>query len=401
VTDSSVVVVGAGTVGLVTALGLARNGVDVAVVERETAVASGPRDMIYHWSILPTLADLGILEPMLQAGLSCDRLTMRVLATGETLHLDMGALGDITSTPFNLHLPQRQMTDVLMAALAQWPHATVERGVEVREISQDPDGVTIRADAAGESREYRSRWVVGADGSHSVVRHAAGLSLAGTTWPERMVSADLRFDLSTLGHSCGSTQLDPEYGATIAKVDASGLWRYTIAESRMLPEEQIEERALEAIRHALPEGADPGLVRISGYRIHQRAADRFRIGRALLVGDAAHLTTPSLALGMLSGLCDAKLLVEGLSAVILDRTGDEVLDEYSTRRRRNFRDVTSPRSSERMELLFSPGSAAQLEARVAVYRETAASRDKTRKFFHADGDCESPALFAAHEARSS
>lgn len=397
-TKCSVVVIGAGTVGLVTALGLARNGVEVAVLERDTDVGTAPRDMVYHWSILPTLADLGILQPMLDAGLRCDRYSMKVLATGETVYLDMDVLGDITSTPFNVHVPQREMTDVLMAALAERPHATVQRGVDVREISQDADGVTITADAAGEAREYRSQWVVGADGSHSVVRRAVGLSFGGTTWHERMVSADLRFDMSTLGHSCASTQLDPEYGATIAKVDVSGLWRYTIAESRMLPDDRIQERALNAIRHALPDGADPGLVRMSPYRIHQRSADSYRVGRALLVGDAAHLTTPSLALGMLSGLCDAKLLIEGLSAVVLDGAAAEVLDEYSISRHQNFRDVTSPRSSERMELVFAPRSTARLDERMAAYRQAAVDRDERRKFFEPDLECASPSLFGTRRA---
>ena len=397
-TKRSVVVVGAGTVGLVTALGLARRGVDVTVVEREVTVDAGPRDMIYHWSILPALAELGVLVAMQQVGLTCSRYTMQVLATGERISLDMDVLADATPTPFNLHVPQAAMTDVLVAALDALPNATVERGVEVLSLEQDADGVTITADSADGPREYRSDWVVGADGARSNVRRTLGLSLAGRTWPERMISIDLGYDLGLLGHSCGSTQLDPTHGATIARVDTTGVWRYTIAESRMLPEEQITDRALEALREALPDGADHQVVRMSPYRIHQRSTDTYRVGRALLVGDAAHLTTPTLALGMLSGLCDAMLLVEGLAAVILDRISDGLLDEYSTRRRQNFRDVTSPRSAERMDLVYAPGSMAELDRRFDLYRRIALDRDATRSFFEADLDCRSPSLFTRHDA---
>ena len=103
---------------------------------------------------------------------------------------------------------------------------------------------------------------------------------------------------------------------------------------------------------------------------------------------------------MLSGLCDARLLIEGLSAVIVDDATDQLLDEYSTRRRQNFRDVTSPRSSERMELVYAQSSGAELDERIAVYRDIAANRDATRTFFEADLDCQSTSLFIRDDAPS-
>ena len=247
--------------------------------------------------------------------------------------------------------------------------------------------MTVTARRAGEDLTYRADWVIGADGSHSVVRRSLGLSFAGTTWPSCLVSSDLRFDLATRGHALASRQLDPTYGALIAKVDSSGLWRYTSAENRMLPAEQIVERARTAMIAALGV-EDPQVERMVPYRVHQRSADAFRIGRAILVGDAAHLTTPTLALGMLSGLYDAKLLLETLPAV--DTLGEETLDHYSSERHRNFWSVTSPRSSASMQLVFSPGTAAQLDERVEVHREITSSRDETRNFLLGDLDCESP-----------
>jgi len=392
VSQQSVVVVGAGTVGLVTALGLAQNGFDVTVLERETATPTGPRDTAYHWCILPTFAKLGVLDAMISQGLACTELSMKVLRTGELIQLSMDPLSDVAAYPFNLHLPQNVLVEVMSAALTECPNVRVERGVAVTAVSQDQTGATVTALDGTESRTYRAGWVIGADGSRSVVRRSLGMSFAGTTWPERLVSTDLRFDFSTLGHSSASALLDPKLGAIVAQVDRTGLWRYTIAESRMLDEDGIEARTLDAISQALPSGADPDIVVATPYRAHQRSADAFRRGRVLLVGDAAHITVPTLAFGMLSGLYDAKSLIEALSAVALDGHDEEILDDYSAKRRHNFWDVVSPRSSERMELLFRGGDTAQLDRRLVSLRRMAADRSATRRFFEEDRDCETPSL---------
>ena len=385
--NRSVVVVGAGTVGLVTGIALAQRGFDVTIVERQVAPADGPRDMVYHWCVLPFFAELGMLEGMTKRGIVCTEYSWLVLATGENLRLDLSALGDVTERPFNLHVAQTAMAGVAADVLSGLPDARIEWGVDVTDIQQDQSGVTVNARRSdGEVVTYRADWVIGADGSHSVVRRSVGLSFAGVTWSKRLISCDLRFDLSTLGHSVASTQLDPAHGALIGKVDATGLWRYTAAENRTLPVEQVTQRALESITTALGV-EDPQIQAVVPYRVHQRSADAFRVGRAILVGDAAHLTNPTLAYGMLSGLFDARLLVDLLPAV--DTLGDEVLDDYASERHRNFWGFTSPRSSSRMEFVFSPGSAAHLEERVEHLREVTSSRDETRRYFLDDLDCES------------
>jgi 3-(3-hydroxy-phenyl)propionate hydroxylase/6-hydroxy-3-succinoylpyridine 3-monooxygenase len=342
--------------------------------------------MVYQWCVLPLFAELGMLAGMTRLGVVCTEYSMLVLATGENLRLDLSTLADVAEHPFNLHVPQTAVAEVGVGQLSQLPDARIEWGVNVGDVQQDRSGVTVKAQQAGEDLEYRADWVIGADGSHSVVRRSLGLSFAGTTWPKHLLSSDLRFDLATLGHAVASTQLDPTHGALIGKVDATGLWRYTCAENRTLPAEQTTARALEAITAALGV-EDPQVQTVVPYRVHQRSADAFRVGRAILVGDAAHLTNPSLAFGMLSGLYDAKLLIDALPAV--DTLGDDVLDRYSSDRHENFWGVTSPRSSANMELVFSPGTAAQLDERVEYYREIASSRDETRRFFLDYLDCES------------
>ena len=247
----SVVVVGAGTIGLVTGLGLARQGFDVTIVERETSPGAGPSDMVYRWCVLPFLAELGMLDGMLQRGVVCPEISLVVPATGENLRLDLGTLADVTEHPYNLHVPFASVADVATDLFAGLPNARIVWGVEVTAVQQDASGVTVTGRSReGEAHEYRGGWVVGADGSQSVVRRSLGLSFAGTTWPKHLLSCDLRLDLAALGHAVGSTQFDVAHGALIGQVDPSGLWRYTAAENRTLPVDQATERALRGCARA-------------------------------------------------------------------------------------------------------------------------------------------------------
>jgi 3-(3-hydroxy-phenyl)propionate hydroxylase len=373
VKDDSVIVVGAGTVGLVTALGLSQAGIPVRVLEAAPSIPDGARDMVYNWSVLGGLARLGVLPDVERRGLRVTAHAYRVHKTGETIRFDLSALDGMVAHPFNLHVGQREMTRILLERLARFPTAEVEWGTSVSGVTQRPDGVTVVGDADDGAATYSAGWIVGADGARSSVRRELGLGLAGMTWPDRFVAINLRFDFETMGFAPSGYLIDPVRGAIVAEVDKTGLWRYIYAEHRTLPEESIGERVCQRLREELPDGADPEIQSFFPYRIHERSADRYRAGRALLVGDAAHLTNPTRTLGMTSGLFDAYALV----------------------RRRNFLDCTSAISAAAKEFIFPFHYASGQEEALAELRAMTADPVARRDYLLEGGRLGTPPLLGS------
>ncbi|WP_300400504.1 FAD-dependent monooxygenase [Nocardioides sp.] len=380
-TTQGVTVVGGGPHGLLHALALARAGIDVTVLEaRPPRTTGSPRAMTFHWSMMQGLDRLGILEEALSRGIIHQVWSLNVLATGERMALELDVLAGDIEHPFTLHLPQEQLGEIILSRLAEHAHVHLEWNTRVQRLVQDSDGVNVLADSPDGEREYRSSWVVGADGATSAVRRAIGLGLPGVTWPERFVAANLRYDFAALGYEVSTLQLDPTDGALVAQIDDQGLWRYLYAESLKLPEETVGDRMGEVLRRVLPGGPLPEIEAYAAHRMHQRVADRFRVGRVLLLGDAAHVTNPTSAYGLAGGYFDSECLVEALSAVIHDGAGDDILDRYSEVRRRVFTDLASPVSTESKQLLWNSAKPGRLQGEIERFRHITASRARQREY---------------------
>jgi 2-polyprenyl-6-methoxyphenol hydroxylase-like FAD-dependent oxidoreductase len=374
ITDS-VVVVGAGPVGLLNALGLARAGVPVTVIERGPGVVASPRAIVYHWSVLDGIARLGLLDEALELGFTKQDYTYLDFATGERIDYSLDVLEGRTSYPFNLHLGQHLLAEIALRRLSQIPHAEVRWNTTLRGLTQDGTGVTLHAEGPDGPVDLRAGWVIGADGAGSAVRKALGLEFDGITWPKRFIAVNLRYDFSQQGYARTTFLIDPRYGAIIAKLDKHDLWRCTYSEPLELPEESIGERMPAYFDVILSGVRDIDVDAFAPYRMHQRAAPRFRVGRVLLAGDAAHATNPSGGYGLTSGLFDAFVLYDALAAVVRGESGDSVLDHYAEQRRRNFLDVVSPAATENKRVIFDTTDPVRREADLARLRRMATDKD--------------------------
>jgi 2-polyprenyl-6-methoxyphenol hydroxylase-like FAD-dependent oxidoreductase len=367
-----VIVVGGGPVGFITALGLAQTGVRVTVIEAESTIVNSPRAAVYFWSVLDGLGRLGILDEAESTGVRKQDFTYLVRCTGERIVYSMEMLQGHTRYPYNLHLGQHRLTDIAMRRLTTYSNATVRFGTRLRELRQDPHGVTLSVEAECGTEELRAGWVIGADGGGSAVRRQLGLSFNGMTWPERFVATNVYYDFERHGYARSTFVIDGSFGAVIAVLNNEGLWRCTYMEDASLPEEAVLERLPRALEAILPGQGSYQLDRASPYRMHQRSAPRYRVGRVVLAGDAAHVTNPTGGLGLTSGLFDSYALVPALTAVILEHADDEVLDRYSEARRDAFVCIASPQAIVNKRLIYHANGGGQgLEDALASLRRLA------------------------------
>lgn len=372
--EETVTIVGAGPAGLIAALGLAKSGVEVNVLERGKGIVASPRAIAYHWSCLEGLSELGLLDEALQVGFSKQDYCFIEFATGERVEYSLDVLEGRTKFPFNLHLGQDLLAEIVLRKLAAYPNVTVHWGVNVTDIKQDAEGVSVEAVGPSGNLEFRSGWLVGADGAGSTVRTKLGLEFEGITWPKRFVAANIYLDFAKYGFARSTFLIDSTYGAIIAKLDRNDLWRCTYSEDLDLPEESIPERMKKFLEVIVPEAKDYKLDAYSPYRMHQRAATKFRVGRVLLAGDAAHATNPCGGYGLVGGLFDVYALYKALAAVVQGRAGDEVLDKYAEDRRRVFLEVVSPAATENKRMIFDTSDPAQRAADMAKLRKLGADK---------------------------
>ncbi len=373
-----VLVVGGGPVGFVTALGLARAGLEIELIEAEPGIGDSPRAAVYHWSVLDGLDRLGILPDARAAGLVKQDYCYLIRSTGERIRYDLSVMEGHTAHPYNIHLGQHRLAEIAHAHLGQHPNARVRFGTRLDRFEQDEGGVTAWIE--GSDTPIRARWLVGADGAASSVRKGLDLSFDGMTWPERFIATNVWFDFEAAGYQLTTLVVDERYGAVIVKLDDTGLWRCTYMEPADLPEAGYPDRIAETYRHLLPHDGPWTLERAAPYRMHQRAAPSFRAGRVLLAGDAAHVTNPTGALGLTTGLFDAYALHPTLAAVIRAGADDRLLDRWAAERRSMFLDHASPQAVRNKRLVFhANGGGAALEEGVAVLRRMAAEPDFRRE----------------------
>ncbi|CAN5175435.1 hypothetical protein BH11ACT2_BH11ACT2_22360 [soil metagenome] len=396
VTDS-LTIVGGGPVGFTAALAFARDGIDVTVIESASAPSLSPRACVYLHTLLPDLDELGILDDMKSRGvIDHDGFNMHLTSLNEVLSAPNTVIEGYSPTPFNVHLGQGELCQIIVEHLGRLPNVTILWSTSVVGLEQDADSVSLTlADDRGATRTHRTSWVIGADGGRSAVRGLIGGTLEGMTWNERFIANNIYFDFSTLGFKNSNMYVDPELSAVIARIDDSGLWRCTIQEPDALPEETIEQRVHEYLHALLGPDAEYELDAFQPYRMHQRLSTTMREGRVLLAGDAAHLTNPTGGLGLTTGLYDVFALHEGLGALIDGRTDESVLDRYAAARSKTFSQITSPLASNFKGIVYGGLSPEELREATAQIRESTKDEESQRQMILGLDVVRSPSLLAS------
>jgi 2-polyprenyl-6-methoxyphenol hydroxylase-like FAD-dependent oxidoreductase len=388
-----VIIVGGGPTGFINALGLAQAGAKVTVLEAEPHIINSPRAAVYHWSVLDGLERLGIFEEAKAMGFLKQDYTYLVHKTGERIRYSLDALEGHTRHPYNLHLGQHQLAEIALRRIRKLSNTAVSFNTRVVNLRQDKAGVSVSVESPSGPEELRARWVIGADGAGSTVRQLLDLPFEGMTWPERFVATNVFYDFERYGFARTTVVVDDQHGAIIAKLNNEALWRCTYMEDAALPEATFMERLTEAFTVLLPGKGEYKVDRAKPYRMHQRSAPRYFVGRVVLAGDAAHATNPTGGLGLTSGLFDSYALYPALAAVILEKADDEVLDRYSQARRDIFVNRASPQAIANKQLVYhANGGGTKLEESLQTLRRYPTDKDFLRERLMLTKSLESPSL---------
>lgn len=327
---ADVAIVGAGPVGLVLAGVLAKERVPFVIVDELGEGSNTSRAAVVHARTLEVLEELQVTDRLRAEGLVVQVFTVRDRdRTLATVHFE----GLPTRYPFVLMVPQNVTEAILLARLRELG-GDVHRPYTVTDLSQEPDRVTVTVSAReGQPQEIIAKYVIGADGMHSIVRERSGIGFTGATYEESFVLADvrmkwpLRADEVTLFFS-------PDGLVVVAPLPHG---RYRIVATL---DDAPEHPGINDVQHLLDtrgpktERADiEEIAWSSRFRIHHRVADRYRNGRVLLAGDAAHVHSPAGGQGMNTGIQDAITLGQVLAKVLSGQEPESWLDTYEQRRR--------------------------------------------------------------------
>jgi 2-polyprenyl-6-methoxyphenol hydroxylase-like FAD-dependent oxidoreductase len=326
-----VAIVGAGPVGLTLALKLARSGVPVSIYEKAAALPPELRASTFHPPSLEMLDTLGLADALIALGERTPTWQIRMHETGEKAEFDLSVLARDTRYPYRLQCEQFHLARLALEALQREPNAEIRFSTEIAGIVQDETGATLET-AQGE--RIAARWVVGCDGARSIVRRTLDLPFEGTTYPETIVLIVTTTDFRETFPDWSGVNYVWTRDGNFATLRLPGRWRVShypadVSDLDAVLAPANIERFLQSI------AARPGpyaVERTAPYRIHQRVASTYRVGRLLLAGDAAHLNSPTGGMGMNSGVHDAFCLADKLARVWHGADGT-LLDAYVAERR--------------------------------------------------------------------
>jgi len=330
-----VAIVGAGPVGLALALGLARHGVRSILVEREESTSEQSKAPGIHVRTREVFRQWGVEERFLEAGELLRTLTLHSPAPGRRplASVDFSDLETEADHPGLLILEQGHTERLLLEAVRESGLCEVRFDTEAVGLQHGSDGATLKLRSPHGSRSLDARFVVGCDGAGSFVRDAIGQPFEGITYSVRPMLADVRIDDERDALPWPRT-LNGRGGITSAFRLGPGLWRLIRLE-RGEPRkgEEVSEQELgDRVAEVLGEGPFQ-VVWANRFRIHRRSSPRFRVGRVLLAGDAAHVHSPAGGLGMNGGIQDAHNLAWKLAYTLRGGDTDRLLDSYEVERR--------------------------------------------------------------------
>jgi 2-polyprenyl-6-methoxyphenol hydroxylase-like FAD-dependent oxidoreductase len=333
VNERPVLIAGAGPTGLVLAVWLTRLGIRVRIVDKAAAPGTTSRALAVQARTLEFHRQVGLADELVDGGVRLDAVNLWV-AGRRVARATFGAMGTgLSPFPYVLIFPQDQHERVLIARLAD-SAVKVERRIEVTGVDDAGSHVVVRLrQADGREERCEASYLAACDGAHSTVRDALGIGFPGGRYEHQYYVADVEARGPAIDGQLHVSVDEAEFVA-IFPLEGRGRVRFVGV---------VRDEAA-VVRDGLTWGdVSKDLLRrmelavdrvnwFSAYRVHHRVAERFRAGRAFLLGDAAHIHSPVGGQGMNTGIGDAVNLAWKLAGVLHGRADAPLLDTYEPER---------------------------------------------------------------------
>jgi 3-(3-hydroxy-phenyl)propionate hydroxylase len=336
-----VVVIGAGPVGLCLSLALAQEGVPVTLIEAlgdDNFLEQVPRAGTNHPATLEMYDRIGLYQKLEPRGIIApvfhywDRAANSLIAAFDHIHLK-----DDTRFPYVLQCERIKIVEEALKMAKAHPGIDLRLSSEFTRFEQDGSGVVAHfVNPADEAESVAGAYIVSAEGARSIVRKDLDIEFEGFTYSDLTLNIEVAYDFRRHGYAERNYISDPaEWSNLFHWKGPPDRWRVHFpVESSQDPEAACRLEALQSRMQAfLPIGRDFDIVGSNLYTVHQRVAKKFRVGRAMLAGDAAHVNSPIGAMGMNSGVHDAFNLADKLVGILHGGKGEETLDRYERQRR--------------------------------------------------------------------
>ncbi|KAL8362611.1 hypothetical protein RB601_008122 [Gaeumannomyces tritici] len=387
-----VIIVGAGPAGLLLALMLSQRGIPVQVLEAEDKLDGQPRAAHYGAPALPDLDRAGVLAEIKRRGIIITDINYRyAVPDGSGFErlatIDGNAVRDVGGFDYRSHCLALHDLCALMLELfvgrhggeVGWRHRVVR-------VEQDAGGAWVDVETPEGPKRIGGDYVVGCDGAGSQVRRSLfGSDFPGFTWEKQIVATNTYYDFDRHDFGDVTINVHPENFYLAAKLDNKGLYRITYGEKVGLTTEEMRARLAARFEEILPGHPKPDqykVINFSPYKMHQRCAPSFRVGRVLLVADAAHLCNPWGGMGITGGFVDVGGLDQCLGGIWDGLADDAILDLYSEKRIDKYRTVIDELSTSnfrRIAYTDDPASLAGSDEFVGLLRKGEADEGLMRE----------------------
>jgi 3-(3-hydroxy-phenyl)propionate hydroxylase len=338
--QNRVLIAGAGPVGLCLALKLAKEGVGSTVFEQlrdDNFLDQVQRAGTNHPATLEMYDDIGLYQKLEPRGIVAPLFHYWDRAKGERIaEFDHAVLKDDTRFPFALQCERIKIVEEALKMAKAAPLIQVRMGTTFIGFTQNANGVMAEFEnEAGEKENVAGRYIVSAEGARSIVRKESGIEFEGFTYADRTLNIEVAYDFKKHGYTDRNYISDPEEWSNLFHWKGPPeRWRVHFPTG---PDEDPDalmapDAMQKRLQGFLPTGKPFDIVGSNLYSVHQRVAEKFHAGRAILAGDSAHVNSPIGGMGLNSGVHDAFNLADKLSRIW--RGADEsLLDLYERQRR--------------------------------------------------------------------